>query len=64
MLTLTPLAKTGQPANNPTERRTSEKTCEVDGSLEAKTTEADKALVRDKEEVRLAMNQRASSPQQ
>lgn len=54
-LTLTPLASTGHPANSPTDRRTREKTCEVDGSLDAKTTEADKALVKDREDVRLTL---------
>jgi hypothetical protein len=53
--TRTPLANTGHPANNPTERRTSENTCDVDGSLEARTIEADKALVKDKEEVKLRL---------
>jgi hypothetical protein len=47
------LARTGQPANRPTESRTNEKTCDVEGSLDARTTDADKALVSDKEDVRL-----------
>jgi hypothetical protein len=53
-LTLTPLARTGHPANNPTERRTSANTCAVDGNLEARTTEAESALVSDKDEVKLS----------
>jgi hypothetical protein len=53
VLTLTPLARTGHPANNPTDRRTSANTWAVDGNLEARTTEAESALVSDKDEVRL-----------
>ena len=52
-LTLTPLARTGQPANSPTERRTNENTCDVEGNLDARTTEADNALVSERDEVRL-----------
>lgn len=49
----TPLAILGHPANSPTASRTSENTCDVDGSREARTTEADRADVRDKDETRL-----------
>ena len=55
-LTLTPLAKTGHPANSPTERRTNEKTCDVEGNLEARTTEADSALVSERDEVKLLVS--------
>lgn len=49
----TPLAILGHPAKSPTASRTSENTCDVDGSREARTTEADRADVRDKDETRL-----------
>jgi hypothetical protein len=55
-LTLTPLAKTGQPANKSTESRTRENTCAVEGSREARTTEAESALVRDSDEVKLLIS--------
>lgn len=44
----------GQPANKATASRTSEKTCSVDESRDASTTDADSADVKDKEEVKLS----------
>ncbi len=53
---LTPLAIFGQPAKRSTERRMRENTWAVDGSLEARTIEAERAEVRDNEDVRLGFS--------
>jgi hypothetical protein len=45
---------TGHPANRRIANSTNEKTCVVDGNLDARTTEADSADVKDREEVRLS----------
>lgn len=50
---LTPLAILGQPAKSSTESRMREKTCEVEGSRDANTMEADNAEVSDSEDDRL-----------
>jgi len=49
----TPLAICGQPAKINTESRMRENTCDVVGSREARTTDAERAEVREREEVRL-----------
>lgn len=46
----TPLAILGQPANSSTDNNIRVKTCEVEGSREASTIEADSAEVRDKDD--------------
>jgi hypothetical protein len=52
-LTRTFLASVGHPPKSPTASSTSEKTCVVEGRRDASTADADKADVRDSEDVRL-----------
>ena len=49
----TPLAMFGQPAKRSMDMRIREKTCEVEGRREARTTEPERADVRESDEVRL-----------
>jgi hypothetical protein len=63
VLTRTPLAIAGQPAKRPTARRTREKTSAVEGRREARTIEAERAEVRESDDVRLYRRRSTRSEQ-
>lgn len=60
--TLTPLAMTGHPANKRTASKTKEKTCAVDGRREARTIEAERAEVKDRDDAKLSENELSGPP--